>query len=252
MKLAFCFLTYDNIVRYDIWNYFFRDINKEKYVVYIHPKKDFFNKYDFDFKIVKNRIKTISKYDIGIVHATIAMFKEVFQNDLDITHFIFLTQNCIPLYNFNKLWNILENCDKSLLSIIKGNKIERYTNIDNRIKKYIPRNFFLKQQPNMILVRNDIEKLINNDFTLYFKNMECPDEHYFVNVLIWILKSNVKKWQTHFCNNDFSRTQALDFKIINEEFINGIKKYGFLFMRKVGMRTIIEKDSKEKVLFFLD
>jgi hypothetical protein len=238
MKLAFCFLTYNDIIRFDIWNNFFKDIIKEKYVVYIHPKENILNKYDFDFNIVKNRVKTISKYDIAIVHATIALLKDAFQDDLEITHFIFLTQNCIPLYNFNQLWNILENCNKSLLSMIYGNKIERYDKIDNRIKKYISKSNFLKQQPNMILIRNDVEKLLKNDFTPYFKNIECPDEHYFINVLIWLLKSNITKWQTHFCNNDFSRTQALEFNIINKEFINRIKKHGFLFMRKVGVKTV--------------
>lgn len=240
MKLAFCFLTYNDIIRYDIWNTFFTNCNKDKYCVYIHPKEVFldYSKYNFNINIISKRINTLSKYDIKIVNATISMFKEAY-NDSEITHFIFLTQSCIPLYNFEELWNILSNCDKSLLSIIKGNKIERYDKIDNLIKKYIHRNNFLKQQPNMVLVRNDVKKLIENDLTPYFKNMECPDEHYFVNVLIWILKCNVKKWQTHFCNNDFSRTQALEFNFINKEFINRIKKYGFLFMRKVGEKTII-------------
>jgi hypothetical protein len=167
------------------------------------------------------------------------MLKEAYMDDSNITHFIFLTQSCIPLYSFNELWNILSKCEQSLLSVIRGNKMERYNKLDNNIKRYIPINNFLKQQPNMILVREDVQKLIENDFTPYFKNMECPDEHYFVNVLIWLLNCNIKKRQTHFCNNDFSRTQALEFKVVNQEFINRIKKYGFLFMRKVGTNSII-------------
>ena len=41
--IAFCFLTYDIIIRYDIWNKFFENINNNKYIVFIHPKfiKDF-------------------------------------------------------------------------------------------------------------------------------------------------------------------------------------------------------------------
>ena len=241
MKLAFCFLTYCDLVRFDIWNKFFSNCDKDKYCVYIHPKEVFldYSKYNFNLNIISNRVNTVSKYDIGIVKATISMIKEAYDNDSEITHFIFLTQSCIPLYNFNELWNILSNCNKSLLSIIRGNKIERYDKIHNLMKKYISRNNFLKQQPNMVLVKEDVNKLIKYDFTSYFINMECPDEHYFVNVLVWILKCNVKKWQTHFCNNDFSRTQSLEFKVINQEFINRIKKYGFLFMRKVGENTIM-------------
>jgi hypothetical protein len=241
MKLAFCFLTYNDIIRYDIWNTFFNECDKNKYSVYIHPKKVFLDdfNYKFNFKIIKNRVNTISKFDIGIVHATLSMLKEAYLDDSNITHFIFLTQSCIPLYSFNELWNILSKCEQSLLSVIRGNKMERYNKLDNNIKRYIPINNFLKQQPNMILVREDVQKLIENDFTSYFKNIECPDEHYFVNVLTWLLKCNIKKWQTHFCNNDFLRTQALEFKVVNKEFINRIKKYGFLFMRKVSVNSII-------------
>ena len=85
----------------------------------------------------------------------------------------------------------------------------------------------------MILTYNDVKLLVDNDLTLYFKNMTCPDEHYFINVLLYIFKINIIKSQTHFCNYDLHKTQALDFYNPNTELKNGIKKMGFLFMRKV-------------------
>ena len=49
--IAFCFLNYDKIIRYDIWNKFFENIDNSKYVVFIHPKiiKDFSYYYTFPY-----------------------------------------------------------------------------------------------------------------------------------------------------------------------------------------------------------
>ena len=85
----------------------------------------------------------------------------------------------------------------------------------------------------MILVKDDVYDLIKNDLTNHFRHMICPDEHYFINVLLFIFKKNIIKQQTHFCNYDISKTQALEFKNININLINNIKNMGFLFMRKV-------------------
>lgn len=62
MKLAFCFLTYNEIIRYDIWNSFFENICIDKYIVYIHPKStNNLNFYNFEYKIVKNIVFTNQK-----------------------------------------------------------------------------------------------------------------------------------------------------------------------------------------------
>jgi hypothetical protein len=247
MKIAFCFLTYNDIIRYDIWNIFFKNIDIKKYVVFIHNKFNIYNisnNYTFPFHIVKNKINTIRKEDISIVNATLRLFEETL-NVIDgenITHFIFLTQSCIPLYSFDILYNIITKFDKSVISFIDFNKKERYFQLSNELKKYISYNQFIKQQPNMILIKDDVQLLLKNDFTNYFKNMECPDEHYFINILKYILKRNYIKKQINFCNTDLKKTQALEFKEINNFFIEKIRSFGFLFMRKVIKNSIIDTD----------
>lgn len=241
MKIAFCFLVYENIIRDDIWNMFFNNINKDKYVVFIHPKNILpFNNYTFEYNIVKNRIKTYRKDDINIVKATLKLLEETYNYDNSISHFIFLTQSCIPLYSFNILYNIIQNFKMSVISFIDHNKKERYNKLSQNIKKYIHPVNFVKQQPNMILTRNNVELLIKNDLTEHFKQIECPDEHYFVNILPNIFKIKIIKKQIHFCNNDFKKTQALEFKVINKNFINKIRSYGFLFIRKVVKESHID------------
>ena len=92
----------------------------------------------------------------------------------------------------------------------------------------------------MILIKDDVKDLINHDLTSYFKNMVCPDEHYFINVLLFVFKKDIMKQQTHFCNYDLQKTQALEFKNINREMIDKIKNMWFLFMRKVFNHSMID------------
>jgi hypothetical protein len=243
MKIAFCFLTYDLIIRYDLWNRFFEDIDPEKYYLFIHPKniEKYPNlNYTFQYNIVKNRVKTTAKDNISIVHATLQLLKEAYQSDEKITHFIFLSQSCIPLYSFNTIYNIVIQLPNSILSYIDKNRKERYFQLSNNVKKIINYSDFVKQQPNMILTREDLNLLLINNYTTHFTNMTCPDEHYFINVLLHILKRKIIKKQIHFCNFDLSRTQALEFNNIDKNLINNIRNLGFLFMRKAVKNSNID------------
>lgn len=76
--IAFCFLNYDIIIRYDIWNKFFENIDTSKYVVFIHPKivKDFSYYYTFPYNIIQNRVITKGKDNITIVSATLQLLKK--------------------------------------------------------------------------------------------------------------------------------------------------------------------------------
>lgn len=244
MKIAFCFLIYDFIIRYDIWNSFFKNIDTEKYCIFIHPKKLLYNKnyesYTFPYNIVKNIIETKSKDHISIVRAILQLLKETYQNNENITHFIFLSQSCIPLYSFDILYQIISNSKYSIISSINNNRKERYYQLSTIIKRYINYESFVKQQPNMILIRDDMKLLLENDYTNHFNNISCPDEHYFINILNSVLKKKIIKRQVHFCNYNFEKTQSLEFYNIDKIFIEKIRNYGFLFMRKVNKNSNID------------
>lgn len=234
--LVFCFLTYHDIQPISYWNHFFQNIDHNEFKVIIHPKLQINSSiYSFPIQCVQKRILTISKSHISIVNATLQLLREAYnvtENEND-THFIFCSQHCIPLYPFTFYKNFLQTCSKSIVSYIPRNKKERYFQLHPNCKKFISYSQFGKQQPNMILSKVDVKLLIDNDLTIYFKNIECPDEHYFINILRFILKKDIIISQTHFCNFDLTKTQALTFKNINESMLKKIKSLGFLFMRKV-------------------
>jgi hypothetical protein len=243
-KIAFCFLTYDNIVRYDIWNKFFENIDNNKFAVFIHPKNLTINTqlYSFPINIVNNPIYTNKKEDISIVKATLKLFTFAYNhlNGNNISHFIFLTQSCIPLFSFNNIYNIISKLNVSLISFIEHNKKERYNSLSGFLKKYISPYQFVKQQPNMVLTKEDAKLFIDNDLTQHFKYMECPDEHYFINIITYFFKKKYLKVQTHFCNINLNRTQGLEFNYIDKKFINNIRELKYLFMRKVNKESIID------------
>jgi hypothetical protein len=241
MKIAFCFLTYDIIIRNDVWSTFFENADPNKYMVFIHPKNlNYVHHYTFHYHILKKIILTTSKDNINIVKATLRLLEEAYYLDKDITHFIFLSQSCIPLYSFDILYHLITKSNYSIVSYINNNRKERYYQLSNNIKKYIHYTQFVKQQPNMMLIKEDVEKLIKYDYTNHFNSMICPDEHYFINIILYIFKSNIYKKQITFCNPDFSKTQALEFKFINDILIKKIRDHGFLFMRKTKKDSIID------------
>jgi hypothetical protein len=231
MRIAFCFLTYDSLVRYDIWNDFFKNIDTNEYLVTIHSKKEIVHPYTFPFEITKKRVDTKSKDHISIVRATLQLLRESYSED--ISHYIFLSQSCIPLYPFQTIKNVCNLSNHSIISCIYNNKTERYNSLSNILKKNIFYSQFVKQQPNMILIKEDVSLLIRHDLTEHFKNMSCPDEHYFINILLYIFKKKIIQQQIDFCNPLLYKTQAIEFRHIDSKLINSIRSFGFLFMRKV-------------------
>jgi hypothetical protein len=237
--IIFCFLTYNDIKPIHDWNLFFDGVDQSNYQVWIHPKTSINkNLYKFPVNIVQNKVITINKSHISIVKATLQLFKEsILSINLEDNKkkpvFIFCSQNCIPLNDFNFYNTFTSDLNKSIVSYIDLNCKERYFQMSNTLKRYISYNQFVKQQPNMILIYDDVKLLIDNDMTIHFKSMICGDEHYFINILLYILKRNIIKSQTHFCNYDLKKTQAIEFYNPSNNLKNSIKKMGFLFMRKV-------------------
>jgi len=157
MKICFCFITYYGLERVDIWNNFFKDIDTNLYKVYIHPKYSNFSidKYLFPINIVQNRVETTGKTNISIVNATIRLLENAYNdsnnnnddNNQQLTHYIFLSQSCMPIYDFNTIYKTVILFDKSVIGKKDNNKKERYFQLNQNLKKYINYQQFTKQQP---------------------------------------------------------------------------------------------------------
>ena len=111
-KIAFLFLIYDSINQEDIWYHYLKNIDKNKYNIYIHCKYNNIKlKYFEEYKL-KNCITT--KWgDKSLVVAQNILLEEALK-DPSNQHFIFLSNSCIPIKSFNYVYNILDQLVKNI------------------------------------------------------------------------------------------------------------------------------------------
>ena len=176
-KIAFLFLIYDEINHENLWKLFFKSIDKNKYNIYIHyknyKKSEYFDKY----KLNKN-IST--KWgDISLVKAHNLLLEEAL-TDSNNTHFILISNSCIPLKKFNYIYNKLDNnfsyynmCSQSHYQ--RCDKALKYIN-KNDIKK--AHQWSILNKKHALLLTKDKNKYIN-----WFDN--CPDEHSHITYLFY-------------------------------------------------------------------
>ena len=154
-KLAFCFLTYDNINKNKLWEKYIK--NKLTHCnLYIHNKNDFVDSFMRDY-IVENKIET--KYgDISLVEASLVLFNEALK-DKDNEYFILLSNSCIPLLKFNDLYNYIFTLNNNIVKTSNRFHKERLYSINEKltIEKH-----FTKQHQWCCLKRTTVEFFINN------------------------------------------------------------------------------------------
>jgi len=235
-KIAFCFLTYENISKPELWNNFFFNKNS-KCNIYIHNKYPFIdNNYHFEKYCIDNCVET--KYaHISLIKATTELFKNAMA-DSENEYFVLLSESCIPLYNFDYIYNIIQEMNTNIIQSVCNNNMERFNDLTNQ--NFFNKNNFAKQNACMILNRSTANFFIKNDFTYLFSdNFYAPDEHYFVNLLnkynIPYVNSNINYsyWEW----NHTGRPKTY-YQLTYDE-IKDVKSNGFLFMRKINKDCIL-------------
>ena len=230
-KIAFCFLTYENVSQPTLWNNFFNN-NKDKYNIYIHNKIPFTDEnYHFEKYCIHNTVETRYAH-ISVVKATLELFKTAFL-DAENQYFVLLSETCIPLYNFDHIYNRIKEINSNIIQVCNNNNIERFNDLTNF--SFFDKNNFAKHNPCIILNRSTVEFFINNDFTFLFNdNFYAPDEHYFLNLC--------NKFNIHYVNNLTNYTHwewnhegrpKTYYELSVEEVIH-LRKHGYMFMRKIS------------------
>ena len=129
MKIAFLFLTLDNINWPIFWDKYFNG-HSSKYNIYVHPK--------YPEKVTvpwmkKNIIKNLVPTEWGIiVQAYINLMEEAMKDPKNMK-FITISESCIPYQSFDDFYNFLKK-DNIKTSYIKNLPIKGY-DWKERIKK---------------------------------------------------------------------------------------------------------------------
>lgn len=234
MKIAFLFLTRCNHHSEICWNYFFKNINPELYSIYCHPKSipsQFFLKNN----LVKNMIPT-KWADISLVRATLILLANAYK-DIKNTHFILLSESCVPIVNFMVLYNRIKKLEHSVFHFKHlSNKLNRYQLLSPVIKNKLSFSNFYCQHQWMLLVREDVRFFIGQDLTNYFSKIAVADEHYFISLLVLNKKyKNIINKKITYCDwSDSSSMHPKIYNTININFIYKLQKEGYLFLRKIS------------------
>jgi len=179
-KIAFCFLIIDTIHNQKLWEYFFDNIDKDKYNVYIHYKKNTdlgkFEKYKLS-KCVP------TKWDhISLVHAYNVLFTEAFK-DKQNKKFVILSGNCIPFKSFDHVYETLTKDDYGYFSSSTDNS-SCFPRCNNLLKHF-PKDKIFKSSGWFILNRTLVEKLcfLSKEEVEKKFNINAPDEHYYITLI---------------------------------------------------------------------
>lgn len=177
-KIALCFLIYDNINHEQIWYDYLKNIDPNKYNIYIHYKENKSLKYFEKYKL-QNCIETCWGC-LSVVLAQNLILKEALKDPLN-QHFIWLSGACIPIKSFNYVYNYLD-AGKSYYNIMLYGQVFPRANY---ALNYIEKNKIKKANMASIINRKHAELFVNNEDNIkkWFKNIDNVDEHVYISLL---------------------------------------------------------------------
>lgn len=256
-KLAFCFLIYDDINHEDLWFDFFKNVDKNKYNIYIHYKANKPLKHFEQYKL-NNCIET-QWGDISLVRAQLLLYEKALE-DPQNKKFITVSNSCIPVKNFNYIYNFLMNDnDKSYF-----NQAEVPSYIYEQIKGNYTET---KKASQWFVINRELTETIvkhKND-TVYFESVHAPDEIFFLTTIFKYKpnKSNIEivnniPFATTFTNwynmnykypkNDNNTGSGpYNYPIISEDELLYILNSKSLFARKFNKNCKVKLNNNEEI-----
>jgi hypothetical protein len=175
IKIAFLFLIIDDINHPSIWTDYFNN-NWNNVMIYCHPK----NPENVKTPWLKNRIinNLVSTGWGYIVEAYLELLKQAYNDGA--THFITISESCLPIYSYNKLHTFISNND-SKISYINVKRIGSY-DLNVRLKNHPTTIKIKKHDARFCLSRYHAYRLLNYRELKYFIETQVGDE-FFLSVL---------------------------------------------------------------------
>jgi hypothetical protein len=251
-KIAFLFLTRNNLKRPEIWESFLKG-NESRYTIYCHPKEpEKVSDALLKPNIIPENIETCWGC-IGTVEANIVLMQNALLDSKN-KHFILVSESCIPIASFNNIYNKLT--DKTYISVFQEH-LDRYDSCSNKI---FPKSEFTKHCAQGIIFNRNHAKSLVDTKTKYlddWKNVHCVDEHYFSNILR-ILDNNFNNniinckitfdlWSKnkldkslYIDNDDITNDSYNTIFSMSNKFINLLRANDYLFARKVNENTKVD------------
>lgn len=261
MSIAFCFLTYDEVTRQDIWEKYFENVDNNKYTIHVHPKfqKEIKSQKLFNDKIIPTICETIWG-GFSIIAAQHLLFTEALKNQSTM-YAILVSHNTIPVQSFDKFYKYicsLQNLSVFDVDLPNKNQISRYDTLN---MPNFPKSVFLFQSQWCILSRQDMACVVNDfeKITDIFDDSAIPDEHTYVNYLVHYKHKCFVKCQTTYSTridtmyakylNNHNKIYQNNVQVhyhLSNDFISCLKKSNVFFLRKIA------ENSELDINFLLD
>jgi hypothetical protein len=267
-KIAFLFLTYNNLKRPEIWNKFFGITNNtspytspyaDKFTIYNHAKdKEQVKDILLKDKHIPEHIDTCWGCS-NLVEANILLLREALKDPLN-KKFILVSDSCVPIVSFDTFYKDIMKDNKSRINIHNNTNPERYEQIIN--PPFTKKDFIKHSGSGLVLNLYHAQLLVSklDDCETNWKNMSCPDEHYFGNMIKLLdkdfnsnyenSKATFDTWsndmldKTKFDNNDINSNIITDGYInitkITNKAIDEIRDKKFLLIRKINENSEID------------
>lgn len=188
-KIAFIFLTIDDVNHPIIWKEFFKN-NEDKYNIYVHPKNPENVTSFFKNHIIDDLIPT-QWGDVSLVDATNLLISRALKNKSN-KKIILVSNSCIPIKKFSYVYNVVLEDDKSWLNFYKPDYVQgskEHLRRMNMIEPKFKKSAYINEQW-MILSRKHAELLEKNKKLIkYFRKPTLiPDELYYITMLHYLDK----------------------------------------------------------------
>ncbi|GAA0155608.1 transferase [Lithospermum erythrorhizon] len=180
-KIAFLFISRNRLPLENVWDAFFQGDKENKFSIFVHSRPGFlFNKVTTRSMYFLNRqINDSVQVDWGEA-SMIQAERILIQNaliDPSNERFIFLSDSCIPLYNFSYTYNYLMSTSQSFVDSFADTKQGRY---NPKMHPVIPVQYWRKGSQWVVLNRKHAEIVMKDNtvfplFQLHCKTKTLPE-----------------------------------------------------------------------------
>ena len=241
-KIAFCFMIYDKIANHGIWEQFFKNVDTDKYTIFIHYKENsdlgWFNNYK-----ISDSVETCWGC-YSLITAQLVLAKHALA-DPNVSHCIWLSGSCLPMKPFDHIYGYLDH-NKSYFNKSPDNQVfprcNKLVELGSIDKKHIK-----KGAMQSVLNRSHTQLLVDNEpfIESQFSKIKIPDEIAFITTLFHLGKESelvLTNNQTFGATTYTCWTDMTNHREFSESKKTG-QPYNFSYICDKELKTIMESPS---------
>lgn len=238
VRVGLCFLVYDAPKHQDLWRAFLRDVDPNRFRVFVHSKTPKTARVDLPSAAILDDPVETEWASIALVHATFRLFGAARDAGCDV--FLLLSDTMLPLISFDAVVARLARSTFQIQTTPSKKELgDRTGSYDNFIRPKLPataklaRGDVLKGNMFFALYRDDFEAIEAAPHVAAFDKIwgGAPDEYYWINAMTIHGRPYAAPGTFLFCSRDIggataAETWTLDGPLLRET-------VGFAFLRKV-------------------